>query len=172
MADDAALHSAAAQFVADSRSVSQARHFVEDTLDRWRMSDEWSWSAGLVVTELVTNAVIHAATGFSVRVSGDADALRIEVADGSGRRPRPKRYGTDATTGRGLALVESVAADWGVQPSADGKTVWVVLRPGGAFTVFEPDLDAFSDDVAGASMDRSAAMPSARVPRGDWRNVA
>jgi anti-sigma regulatory factor (Ser/Thr protein kinase) len=81
----------------------------------------------LVLSELVTNAVLHATEPIMVLVTRQDDALRIEVSDGDTRMsdiaPRPARDPRRAG-GRGLQIVNSLARDWGVTRRADGKTVW------------------------------------------------
>jgi hypothetical protein len=52
----------------------------------------------------------------------------VEVSDGSHELPRPRRVGPDAEGGRGLALVDALASDWGTTTTDDGKIVWFELR--------------------------------------------
>ena len=81
--------------------------------------------ASLVVSELVTNAAVHARTEIVVRIVAQPDCLLIAVTDGS---PRPlvlRCCSEQSTTGRGLAIVASVARRWGTeQHRYGGKTVW------------------------------------------------
>ncbi len=81
----------------------------------------------LVLSELVTNAVMHGAEPISVFVSSGVDALRIEVSDGDTRAsdivPHSRR-GPEQLGGHGLQIVNSLARDWGITRSDDGKTVW------------------------------------------------
>jgi anti-sigma regulatory factor (Ser/Thr protein kinase) len=81
--------------------------------------DDWL----LVVSELVTNAAIHAGTQFRVVVRWDGERVMIEVFDGGGGVPvvlaEPPSVG-----GRGLFLVERLTSAWGFDPSATGKRVW------------------------------------------------
>jgi MEDS: MEthanogen/methylotroph, DcmR Sensory domain/Histidine kinase-like ATPase domain len=81
----------------------------------------------LVVSELATNAVVHAGTPFSISVSSDGRTMRIAVSDWSVVRPVVRDGSPDAISGRGLRLVAAVAGDWGVEPGPDGKTVWAEL---------------------------------------------
>jgi len=81
----------------------------------------------LVLSELVTNAVLHASEPIQVCVTSEGDGLRIEVSDGdthtawiTSRSPRA----VDQPGGRGLQIVNSLARRWGVTQNADGKTVW------------------------------------------------
>jgi anti-sigma regulatory factor (Ser/Thr protein kinase) len=108
-------------------SVPTARRFVESVLTGWGQAD-LGWSAAMCVSELAGNCALHARTQFTVRVQLDGDVARVEVTDGSLRLPTQRSYGTDATTGRGLRLVEVYSSSWGVDLHAGGKTVWLVLR--------------------------------------------
>ena len=85
-------------------------------------------SVCLVVSELVTNAVLHAGTSCELTVSGPesvaADVVRIEVTDGDPTAPLAKRYDVDAASGRGLQLVEALSDRFGTQHQGDGKAVW------------------------------------------------
>jgi anti-sigma regulatory factor (Ser/Thr protein kinase) len=82
----------------------------------------------LVAHELVTNAVQHARTDFVVRVDVCADAVRVEVHDDNPRRPILNTPPPFATSGRGLALVTSLADEWGVDADDDSKVVWARLH--------------------------------------------
>jgi anti-sigma regulatory factor (Ser/Thr protein kinase) len=111
-------------------SVPPARHFVERTLEAWGL-EHLCWTAALLVSELATNAALHAGTDFRVvveRVGGDSGRLRVSVHDGSPQLPRARRTSDEATTGRGLRLVQELAAAWGVTPhpagQEAGKAVW------------------------------------------------
>lgn len=85
----------------------------------------------LVVSELATNAVLHARTEFIVRVSSDGDAVRVAVYDTSSGRPTVGSMDPSAVTGRGLGIVESLASDWGIDDAEGGKWVWAELAPEG-----------------------------------------
>ncbi|WP_106211041.1 ATP-binding protein [Kineococcus rhizosphaerae] len=81
--------------------------------------------ADLVVTELVTNAVRHGAPPARLSLDCAADAgVTIEVSDADPHAPTLRHADPDAVGGRGIALVDVVSADWGVDVRADGKTVW------------------------------------------------
>ena len=116
------------------RSPGQARHFVIDTLAAWgcrALLDD----AALIASELATNAVLHARTEFTVVVSRRPGGnIRIAVRDTSLARPRPRRAGPLATSGRGLRLVEALAADWGADVLPDGKVIWAELPAETALT--------------------------------------
>ena len=105
-----------------------ARRFVAETLQRWgreALIDD----AAIAVTELATNAVLHATSDFDVTMSLLDGGVRIAVSDGSRSLPVLHDPSVDAPSGRGIAVVAALADRWGIElgPSA-GKTVWVVLR--------------------------------------------
>ncbi|HWG75041.1 MAG TPA: ATP-binding protein [Acidimicrobiales bacterium] len=110
----------------EPRDAMTARHFVRDTLSGWGATDHED-SAVLLVSELVANASLHAKTEVSVCLRRGPGKLRIEVGDRSSRSPMIRKYGPQATTGRGLALVIALAQRWGVQTVGTGKAVWVEL---------------------------------------------
>lgn len=104
-------------------SVGQARRMTRDLLaDAGR--DDLVDTAELLVSEIVTNALVHAGTPIEVAVSFVDGGLRIEVSDGSPHVPAPRAYGPSAGTGRGLMLLEEMVDEWGVVPGDPGKTVW------------------------------------------------
>lgn len=107
-------------------SVVQARRAVRLALAEWD-AERLEWTVSQLVSELATNAVIHAGTTFEVRLSLTGQHLRCEVSDTSPRNPRTRAYAADATTGRGLLLVERLATAWGVLRRVGGKTVWFEL---------------------------------------------
>ena len=107
-------------------SVPTARRFAESLLSSWGEPDA-AWSAAMCVSELAGNCALHARTQFTVSVELEGSVVRIEVRDGSPRVPAQRTYDTGSTTGRGLRLVGEYATDWGVDATATGKTVWVLL---------------------------------------------
>jgi anti-sigma regulatory factor (Ser/Thr protein kinase) len=87
-------------------------------------------AASLLVSELVTNAVVHAGSAVDVVVGheGIHATLRVEVHDSSERAPRMGGFDLDALSGRGLALVEAMSDRWGVEKDDAGKRVWFELE--------------------------------------------
>ena len=130
---------------AEAASVPTARRFVEDVLTGWGLPDQ-GWAAALLISELSANCTLHARTAFTVCVELTDDEVLLHVSDGSLRAPAVRDYGTSATTGRGLRLVEEISAGWGVDLRDDGKTVWASLLlhddGTGSRDDVEEDLDA------------------------------
>ncbi len=110
-------------FPAELSSVGKSRAFLRAALGDWGV-DDYDFGAAQVLTELAANAALHARTAFTVHLVLEPSALLVEVTDSSPVPPQRRRYGTEATTGRGIALVESLSDTWGVESSPTGKTVW------------------------------------------------
>jgi anti-sigma regulatory factor (Ser/Thr protein kinase) len=111
------------------RSPRDARAFVRSTLHSWRLDDLCA-EAELLASELVTNVVLHVGTQLSLtitRADGGREPIRVEVRDGSRRAPRRRHYSEQASTGRGLLLVERMATRHGVEVDEQGKRVWFEL---------------------------------------------
>ncbi|MGZ4592988.1 MAG: SpoIIE family protein phosphatase [Actinomycetes bacterium] len=124
-------------------AVPRARHFVASLL-QGSDAEELIGDAGLVVTELTTNALIHGAPPVIVTAHLIADGVRIEVGDSSHVAPIRAHAAVDGMTGRGIALVESLSRRWGVESRATGKVVWAELVRSGAVPgrpEGEPDID-------------------------------
>lgn len=121
------LNVAARSFRARPEAPAAARRFLSDTLRTWGYGIADIQEALLVLSELATNAVVHARTGFVVRVQSDGVRLRLEVEDGSLGQPRERARPPDAPSGRGVHIVACVAEDWGVNNAPDGKSVWAEL---------------------------------------------
>lgn len=117
-----------ADFPARHEAAREARHFISETLAQADLGATLLDDARLVVTELAANAVVHARSSFSVRARIDESRVRIWVSDSSRARPMLRHSGPLSTSGRGLHLVDALSAEWGVEVTTDGKTVWADLR--------------------------------------------
>ncbi len=104
-------------------SAGAARRFIDLTLTGWGC-DALVDSAVLLVSEVVTNAILHARSDIEIRVAAHGHVLRFEVTDHGDGDPVRRDYSDEATSGRGLAIVEQVASAWGVTRVAGGKLVW------------------------------------------------
>jgi CheY-like chemotaxis protein/anti-sigma regulatory factor (Ser/Thr protein kinase) len=123
-----AVRNESVRFDADVSTVPLAREFVRRWLHEWgtgHVLDE----ASLIVTELASNAVLHAGSPYEVRISHIDGVVRIEVADGDAGTPEPQPFSAVAETGRGIILVSAVSASWGIDAQAGGKVTWAELRP-------------------------------------------
>ncbi len=111
--------------------LSQARGFVAEQLRRLALPDVIT-DAQIIVSELVTNVFLHTGGVARLAVVDHPDGARVEVRDSSTAPPVRTGPAGNAMTGRGLQLVESLAARWGVDALPDGKAVWAELRTGPA----------------------------------------
>jgi anti-sigma regulatory factor (Ser/Thr protein kinase) len=103
-------------------SVGRARRWLSRELEEWGLED-FDYDASVVLSELVTNAVLHARSEIELRLVYD-DVLRLEVCDASDTMPVPRGHASSTTTGRGLHLVAALASSWGYEPRGAGKCVW------------------------------------------------
>lgn len=108
---------------ADGRSVGHARRRLREILSGSR-SEGVLEAAELALSELVTNAVMHAGTDVKLRVHAAEAALRVEVEDGSPHLPVLRHFAATSRTGRGLHLLDQTVDRWDVTLHEDGKTVW------------------------------------------------
>jgi anti-sigma regulatory factor (Ser/Thr protein kinase) len=105
-------------------SVRKARGFTADVLADDGVEASVIEVAVLLVSELVTNAVVHARGPICLTVHTDAHWVRIEVEDPGHRRPVLRTATLDADDGRGLLVVDKLATDWGTEQRATHKVVW------------------------------------------------
>lgn len=140
----------------DVQAVGTARRFAAAALEGWGRGDLVD-TVALLVSEVVTNVVLHAGTAGELVIELGDGGVRIEVHDGTGRLPQRKAYGEDASTGRGLVLVELLADDWGAEPTDAGKCVWFEV---GSPTLAVEDEAPLAVDV----VDPSGAPAHDRAP--------
>ena len=152
-------------FPSEPIMVSEARRLAAETFAAWGLSDDEAEMACLLVSEIVTNVVLHATNvpaqkralvgapelsfdeddwdlssvglglgrpepvkqEFRLRLRKGAGALWVEVFDPDLRLPRIRNAGETDEGGRGLYLVDQIAARWGSRPTPDGKAVWFEL---------------------------------------------
>ncbi|MEV7600210.1 ATP-binding protein [Kitasatospora sp. NPDC089797] len=129
---------------ADPAEVGRARRWVRSRLLNHGVDPDapMAETVVLVVSELVTNAVVHTGCPAVLRLclpvsedcaqAGPPGPLRVEVADASRIAPAPRHAGPDedATNGRGLELVELLCERWGWYPDGSGKRVWCEIGSG------------------------------------------
>ncbi|WP_200301461.1 SpoIIE family protein phosphatase [Streptomyces adelaidensis] len=106
------------------QAVGQARRYTRRVLRAWGVESEAD-TVLLVVSELVTNALVHTDGRVRLDLTLLSDRLRVAVADASPRTPvKPTSIGWEATGGRGILLVEAMSSAWGTVPVSGGKQVW------------------------------------------------
>ena len=112
-------------------NVGVARRFVTSTVGDHPRSPELE----VLTSEVVANAVTHAGTDVTVQVQSNGGWARVEVHDDCADLPEIQVQvpGAALRTGRGLAIVDALADDWGFWPiNGDGKVVWFELGPDAA----------------------------------------
>ena len=124
---DASLH-----LPADPTSARRARRFIGEFCAAAQLPADVCQTAALLVSELVTNAVVHGRTSATIEVHRPAETLRVAVVDNNPELP-PIGNMPDLTaeSGRGLLIVSMLAHRWGVERLGDGKAVWFELRVDG-----------------------------------------
>ncbi|MFC9063451.1 SpoIIE family protein phosphatase, partial [Streptomyces sp. NPDC057074] len=111
---------------ADPSLVAPVRKQVLEQLSTWGLL-EASFTAELVVSELVTNAIRYGSPPIRLRLIHDAATLICEVSDTSHTAPHLRRAKTWDEGGRGLLLVAQLTQRWGSRHTTDGKTIWAEL---------------------------------------------
>ncbi|MCX5265229.1 MULTISPECIES: ATP-binding protein [unclassified Streptomyces] len=118
----------------DPAEVGRARRWARSRLVGSGIGNEEPLAETLIllVSELVTNAVVHTGCPAVLRLSlpggaAEPSIVRLEVADSSDRAPVPRCAGDEATGGRGLALVDGLADRWGWSVEGAGKRIWCEL---------------------------------------------
>ncbi|MGQ5263456.1 ATP-binding protein [Micromonospora sp. ZYX-F-536] len=103
---------------------AEGRQFAEEQLWRWRVPIQAADTLVLLVSEIIANAVRHGPPPVCLELSLHPDRVRLEVTDSSLvppvlRRPQARELG-----GRGLWLIDTLAAKWGWFGRPPGKVVW------------------------------------------------
>jgi len=128
------------ELAAHPGSVARARHLTRARLTGWAVCEDTCDTAALVVSELVTNAIVHTASEYVVCELHDRDELvRIAIRDEgcAPGEPHPSPERPEEEHGRGLLLVSAMCRAWGAQETGPGLLVWADLPretdlPGGA----------------------------------------
>ncbi len=128
----------------------------------------------LLVSEVVTNSLLHAGTEIRLRCLLSPAGVRVEVSDRSPLLPSVRHYDAEATTGRGLSLVSTLASSWGVDCEEEGKTLWFELDNGARADVVAPLAAVVTEPLAGAGAmlevhlgDASPSLVRATIEHGD-----
>jgi anti-sigma regulatory factor (Ser/Thr protein kinase) len=119
---------AAIMLASEPASLSEARSFVAAMLDMWGREDPDA-IVPLLTSEIISNAVRHAAGSVNLEVSLlNGDELRVQARDESPDSPVIRRSNPGGVGGHGLAIIESLARRWGVERHAGCKVVWFETR--------------------------------------------
>lgn len=114
---------ASLQLPPQRRSAAAARAFVSSTLVAWGHVGTVD-TVALLVSELVTNSVVHAGTRMEITLDDLGQSVRLCVKDADSRPPVPRRPVSDSlSTGRGLTLIAALSLSWGVERLPGGKRV-------------------------------------------------
>ncbi|MCW2615896.1 MAG: hypothetical protein JWN08_2890 [Frankiales bacterium] len=131
----------------DARHIGQARRFAVRATAELGADDHAQDAVRSLVSELVTNVLLHAGSDALVRVHDDGALVRVEVVDASPAAPRQRRVDGGSTTGRGLRLLRALSSVSGVEPDGavgpGGKCVW--------FAVLKTSTDEVRDAVSSAA---------------------
>lgn len=126
-AADGILASARTTLARDVWSGREARRFADEALSPW-ITDDALDTVRLLLSELVTNAVVHARSAPDVAVFVSGGTLRVEVGDDDPTIPAPKVAAEFDTSGRGLAILDANASRWGAERRGAGKVIWFELE--------------------------------------------
>lgn len=140
-------------------SPAAARRLLRGVLEECHRLD-WRDSAELALSELTTNALLHAHSSMEVRIRCGAGELRVEVRDDSAVVPQQRSYGSQSSTGRGLALVAALVSDHGYTRTDTGKVVWFTLTDE-QIEPSEADVDRLLDAWGDAGAPQAAPDPGA-----------
>ena len=109
-------------------SVTDARWALRSMLEEAGSSTDESDAAAMVITELLANAIVHSERRnefIDVVVQSSAEQIHIEVTDHNPRPPVQREISRDASSGRGLTIVDALSSAWGWERvEGDGKRVW------------------------------------------------
>lgn len=110
---------------AETSAVPLARHWASEVCTERGLPAEALGVLQLLVTEAVANAVEHGTGPITVEIDSLDGGVHVTVHDTCPDRPVLRHVGAMATGGRGVALIDRLASDWGVHQEPDpGKTVW------------------------------------------------
>ena len=122
------------RFPSELLSARDARRFATKVLGTWGCEDLED-AVVLLVSELVTNAVIHAHSDVEVVLRLRPERVRVEIIDAAAEYVQRRDAASEDQSGRGMALTEALAAAWGVDTLVAGKSVWFEVERGEAGAV-------------------------------------
>jgi anti-sigma regulatory factor (Ser/Thr protein kinase) len=112
----------------DPAAARAAREFVSEQCRSSGVDTEVVHTALLLVSEVVTNAILHGRSGPRLLLTIGPAVMRVEVTDDNSRVPQMVEADADALDGRGLTIVDTLASAWGSRPDGAGKLVWFELE--------------------------------------------
>jgi anti-sigma regulatory factor (Ser/Thr protein kinase) len=136
------------QFSCEADSPAAARHFVKDLL--CCQPDGIVEAVELMTSELATNSVRHAHSGFELMIDDSREQIRVEVTDTGQGQPTLRSPTIHERSGRGLRIVQALSDAWGSAPSTDGKMVWFTLSTLAYATERESPSVVSPDEPGGA----------------------
>ncbi|WP_411148324.1 ATP-binding protein [Streptomyces sp. A30] len=148
-----------------ARSVGRARDLFRDQATAWKLPNDVTETAVLLLSELMTNAYRHAkvSPGREIRARCvlAAGRLHVSVTDANDTLPTPREASLDEESGRGLALVTALADAWGAEPRPHGigKTVWFELPVQGPPPTPASAPSPTESAHAGSTAEASSAPP-------------
>ncbi|WP_298459131.1 ATP-binding protein [uncultured Cellulomonas sp.] len=118
------------QLPAQRSSARLARHWVIHVIAASGVTGSQNQVVELLTAEVVANAAVHGPPDGTIRVRAWSDATQVyvSVSDDSAASPVVRHPEPSDLSGRGMALVQALASDWGVESGPDGKTVWFSLE--------------------------------------------
>lgn len=119
---------ASAQFAGRPADVSEVRRFLRAAMSGAADEDLMD-VVSLMASELAANAVLHARTDVEVTVRWSERQAWVGVKDGT-RLPQPGHAPPDATSGRGLQIIDALSSHWGAERCPSGKVVWFEVAVG------------------------------------------
>jgi DNA-binding NarL/FixJ family response regulator len=122
-AAERAVRTAETTLLRDPTSPRRSRRLAQSALEGWCDPGVLA-DVELLITELVTNGVQHAASDVDVRIAVGATTVRVEIGDRSPTEPVARTTKPNEPGGRGMHIVEKVASRWGVDLRRTGKCVW------------------------------------------------
>lgn len=144
------------------RGVREARQWCREHLDTlpWtRDAPDTVHSVLLTVSELVTNAHVHAHSSAHLVLTWDGCCLHVSVADADPQLPAPRHASAHATSGRGLAIIDALADGWDAHAFHGGKTITACFHPPGQIS---PHVGADADGLHAEPIQRPGAPSGAR----------
>ncbi|GLW64586.1 hypothetical protein Arub01_28300 [Actinomadura rubrobrunea] len=124
----------------EPQAAGLARELVRRQLAAWNLGEEFVITTELLVSELVSNVILHAKGPIGLRMLRSW-TLTCEVSDASLTTPLIRRSKPTDEGGRGLQLVSALSQRWGTRYSANGKTIWAEQRISPQRTLYATDAD-------------------------------